>query len=61
MKQVLLVQPLFPCPLVHPPFKYIGVPLSVHKLKKTDLHPLVDEAADRLPTWKDRLEPVEQH
>jgi hypothetical protein len=29
--------------------------LSVHKLKKNDLQPLVDDVADRVPTWKARL------
>jgi hypothetical protein len=55
MEQIQLVQKLFPCPLVHFPFMYLGVPLSVHKLKKNDLQPLVDDVADRVPTWKARL------
>jgi hypothetical protein len=29
--------------------------LSVHKLHKTDLQPLADAVADRLPPWKARL------
>lgn len=50
-----LVTQSFPCQLVHFPCKYLGIPLSIYKLKKTDLQPLVDAVADRLPTWKGRL------
>jgi hypothetical protein len=32
--------------------KYLGVPLSVHTLTKSDMQPLVDSVADRLPIWK---------
>jgi hypothetical protein len=42
-------------PLVHFLFRYWGVPLSVHQLKKADLQLMVDEVADRLPTWKSKL------
>jgi hypothetical protein len=45
----------FPCPLDHFLFSYLGVPLSTHKLKKEDLQPLVDDVADRLPSWKFKL------
>jgi hypothetical protein len=44
-----------PCQLVHFPCTYLGIPLSVHALKKTDLQPLVDTVAERLPTWRGRL------
>lgn len=37
------------------PIKYLGVPLSVKKLPKASLQPLVDKVADRLPVWKGRL------
>jgi hypothetical protein len=46
------VQHVFPCQLVHFPCKYLGVPLSVHKLCKVDLHPLVDMVVDHLPMSK---------
>lgn len=38
----------FPCP-------YLGVPLSIRKLSKTDLQPLVDKVRAGLPTWKAKL------
>jgi hypothetical protein len=34
------------------PIKYLGIPLSVTKLPKEAFPSLVDQAADRLPTWK---------
>ena len=34
------------------PIKYLGIPLSVKKLKKTDLQPLVDKIIVGLPPWK---------
>jgi hypothetical protein len=46
---------LFPCQLMHFPCKYLGIPLSVQKLKKVKLLPLVDMVVDRLPTWKARF------
>jgi hypothetical protein len=49
--QVVVVQQHFPCQLVNFPCRYLGVPLSIFKLKKSDLQPLVDH----LPTWKSRL------
>jgi hypothetical protein len=52
---VELVQHVFPCQLVHFPCKYLRVPLSVHKLRKVDLQPLVDMVVDRLPMSKSHL------
>jgi hypothetical protein len=45
-------QELFPCQLIHFPCKYLGVPLSVHRLNIADFQPLVDSVADLLPSWK---------
>jgi hypothetical protein len=52
---VAQVQQAFPCQVVHSPCKYLGVPLSVHQLRKEDLQPLADSVTDRLPSWKARL------
>jgi hypothetical protein len=49
---IQMVQQFLPCRLVNFPFRYLGLPLSVYKLKHSDLQPLVDAVADRLPTWK---------
>ena len=42
----------FPAKLSPLPIKYLGIPLSVGKLRKSDLQPLVDKVADALPIWK---------
>ena len=34
------------------PIKYLGIPLGILKLGKSDLQPLVDKVANRLPRWK---------
>jgi hypothetical protein len=48
--QVELATSMFPCQLMEFPLKYLGIPLSVHKLPKAALQPLVDCAVDKLPT-----------
>jgi hypothetical protein len=35
--------------------KYLGIPLSVSKLPKSTVQPLLDRAMDRLPIWKGHL------
>jgi hypothetical protein len=47
---VELLQSLFPCQLVHFPFKYLGIPLSIYYLRKLDMQYLVDDVADRSPS-----------
>jgi hypothetical protein len=42
----------FPCQAVQFPIKYLGIPLSVHKLPKASLQPMVDRVANKLPVWK---------
>jgi hypothetical protein len=54
-EKIVLVMQWFPCQLVHFPCRYLGVPLSIYKLKKGDLISLVEAVADRLPTWKSRF------
>ena len=39
---------VFPC-------SYFSIPLSVRKLPKAALQPLVDKVSHRLPPWKGRL------
>lgn len=34
------------------PCKYLGVPLSIHKLTKAQIQPIIDKVADQLPGWK---------
>ena len=41
-----------PCQISEFPCKYLGVPLSPHKLTRAQVHPIIDKIADRLPGWK---------
>jgi hypothetical protein len=39
------------CPVQNFPIKYLGPPLSVSRLSKSDLQPLVDKVARTVPAW----------
>jgi len=45
----------FPAKIEPFPIRYLGIPLGLRKLAKSDLQPLVDKVANRLPTWKANL------
>lgn len=47
-----ILQENLPCPVSDFPCKYLGVPLSPHKLTRNQIQPLIDKIADRLPSWK---------
>jgi exonuclease III len=49
---ITAVQGVFPCSLAPFPCKYLGVPLSLRRLRHADEQPLVDVVAARIPTWK---------
>ena len=40
------------CPIRNFPIQYLGLPLSVGRLSKSDLQPLIDKVAGHVPTWK---------
>jgi hypothetical protein len=46
------VQPLLPCAVTAFPCRYLGLPLSIHKLNKHNFLTSVKRVADRLPHWK---------
>lgn len=50
-----VVQQVFPCVLAQFPCKYLGIPLSLKRLRRADEQPLVDAVAVRIPTWKSGL------
>jgi hypothetical protein len=50
-----VVQHKLPCALAEFPYKYLGLPLSLKKLKREHLQPIIDRMADQLPGWKDDL------
>lgn len=39
------------------PCKYLGRPFGIHKLPGMQLQPLVDQLANKLPTWREALLP----
>jgi hypothetical protein len=48
----VILQENLPCRISDFPCKYLGVPLSPHKLTRNQIQPLIDKIADRLPSWK---------
>jgi len=50
--EIATIQNLLPCPLSTFSCKYLGVPLSLSKLTKEQVQPVVDRIVDRLPGWK---------
>lgn len=43
------------CQVATLPYKYLGLPLSIKRLTKADLQPILDKVADALPGWKAAL------
>jgi len=50
-----LVTQILQCQTEQFPTRYLGVPLSVRKLKRADEQPLLDRVAGRIPGWKGQL------
>ena len=46
------VQQAFPCVVAPFPCRYLGVPMSLSRLKHADEQSLVDSVATKIPTWK---------
>jgi hypothetical protein len=49
---LLEVQTLLLCVVTAFPCRYLGLPLSIHKLNRHHFQALVERVADRLPHWK---------
>lgn len=49
------LQDELPCQVASFPCTYLGLPLSIFRLKKEDLQPLVDRIGCRLPLWMSHL------
>lgn len=54
-EQKQLIQDVMHCEISEFPCRYLGVLLSISKLKKNDEQALVDAVASRIPTWKGKL------
>jgi hypothetical protein len=50
-----LVRDTLSCKIENFPYRYLGIPLSIYKLKRLDEQRLVDSVASRIPRWKGRL------
>lgn len=48
---------LMECQLAPFPVKYLGIPLSIRRLSAVSFQPLVDQLADKLPTWRASMMP----
>lgn len=51
-EQIAAVQEAFPCVVAPFPCKYLGAPLSLTRLARSDEQRLVDSVASPIPTWK---------
>lgn len=49
---MVAVQQAFPCVVTSFPCRYLGVPLSLRRLRRAGERPLVDAVAAKIPTWK---------
>ena len=50
--ELTTIQNLLPCAVSEFPCKYLGLPLSLKKLTKGQIQPIIDKIADQLPGWK---------
>lgn len=53
--QVQRLQECMECNVTSFSTKYLGLPLSLSRLRATNLQPILDKLADRLPGWKAAL------
>jgi hypothetical protein len=49
------IGPALSCPIAQLPCNYLGLPLSIGKPRKAELHRVLDKLAAKLPFWKARL------
>ena len=54
-EDLTLLSDLLFCEIKNFPCTYLGIPLTIHKPRKTELMPLIDKVADNLPKWKASL------
>jgi len=50
--ELTTIQNLLPCAVSEFPCKYLGLHLSLMKLTKGQIQPIIDKIADQLPGWK---------
>jgi hypothetical protein len=52
MEDMVETQGLLPCGISSFPCRYLGLPLSLHKLSRQHLQPFIDRIVDQLSNWK---------
>jgi hypothetical protein len=50
--EIASMHSLLPCRMENFPINYLGLLLSIYKLKRVQLQPLIDRLADLLPGWR---------
>jgi hypothetical protein len=50
--EIASMHSLLPCRMENFPINYLGLPLSIYKLKRVQLQPLIDRLADLLLGWR---------
>ena len=53
--QIQLLRDFLPCRVEDLPCRYLGVPLSVRKLTRSQEQPIIDKVAARIPGWKGQM------
>jgi hypothetical protein len=51
-EEIQILQQHLPCESTDFPCKYLGLPLSLKKLSRDSIQPIIDSIADQLPGWK---------
>ena len=54
-EEITRVQQLLSYRIEEFPTRYLGIPLSVYKLRRSEEQPLIDKVAARIPEWKGNL------
>lgn len=54
-EDIEVVSELLPARISDFPITYLGLPLSITRLRKAHLQPLVDRVGASIPTWKSNL------
>jgi hypothetical protein len=54
-EDIAQVQQIFPCRIAPFPCRYLGVPLSIYKLRHAQEQPIIDAVAREIPFWKSGL------
>jgi hypothetical protein len=54
-EEVQITVDTFRCAVENFPCRYLGVPLSIKRLRRSDKQPIIDAVSKRIPTWKGNL------